>query len=91
MSIRKRLETTFHPERHTTSRNARRAGEWIVIVSFGGALLMGCAEGTSQDAEQGKLEDSQRTSVVSDLQATESARVLEPGTPPPNATAPAEP
>jgi hypothetical protein len=50
-------------------------------------LLAGCAEGTSTDAERGKVRDAQRTSVVSDLQATQSARLLQPGTPPATTTA----
>lgn len=91
MSIRKRSETTFPRERPATRHLTRRMGIWLVVGSMATGLLAGCAEGTSQDAAQGKLEDSQRTSVVSDLQATESARVLEPGTPPPDATATTEP
>ena len=91
MSIRKRSETTYHRERPATRRPACRLVNWLVSCAMATVLLVGCAEGTSQDAAQGKLEDSQRTSVVSDLQATESARVLEPGTPPPDATATTEP
>ncbi|HYH12436.1 MAG TPA: hypothetical protein VD789_08800 [Thermomicrobiales bacterium] len=48
-------------------------------------VLVGCAEGTSRDAERGKAQDAQRTSVVSDMQATYSASVLQQGTPPPTA------
>lgn len=40
------------------------------------ACLSACAEGTSRDAEQGKQEDAQRTSVVSGLQATQSMLIL---------------
>ena len=91
MSIRKRSETTFPRERPATRQVAGRLATWLVIGGMAAGLLLGCAEGTSQDAAQGQLEDSQRTSVVSDLQATESARVLEPGTPPPDATETIEP
>jgi hypothetical protein len=54
-----------------------------IALSVLAGTLAGCAEGTSRDAERGKARDAQRTSVVSDMQATHSARVLLPGTPPP--------
>jgi Ni/Co efflux regulator RcnB len=54
----------------------------VIALAVLAATLAGCAEGTSRDAEQGKARDAQRTSVVSDMQATHSARVLLPGTPP---------
>jgi hypothetical protein len=40
------------------------------------ALLAGCAEGTRSDAERGKQEDAERESVVKDLQATETYRLV---------------
>jgi hypothetical protein len=48
-------------------------------------LLVGCAEGTSRDAEQGRQADAERTSVVDDLQASASADLIRrvgQGTPP---------
>ena len=41
------------------------------------AAVTGCAEGTARDARQGQEADAERTSVVQELQATESARILE--------------
>jgi hypothetical protein len=66
-----------------SSDRARRLAAIAIAVSVTIGTLAGCAEGTSRDAERGKARDAQRTSVVSDLQATQSARVLNPGTPPP--------
>jgi hypothetical protein len=40
------------------------------------AAITGCAEGTARDARQGQEADAERTSVVRDLQATRSARIL---------------
>ena len=40
------------------------------------AAIVGCAEGTVRDARQGQEEDAERTSVVRELQATQSARIL---------------
>lgn len=48
------------------------------LLMSGGVLagLSACAEGTARDAERGKQADQKRTSVVDDVQATESARLL---------------
>lgn len=53
-----------------------------VLVLSGTVLggLSACAEGTARDAERGKQADLKRTSVVDEMQATESARYLN-GTP----------
>ena len=54
----------------------------LLVVS--GCILAGlsaCAEGTARDAERGKEADAKRTSVVDEVQATESARRVS-GTPP---------
>lgn len=59
---------------------------WIVALLFGTLTLAGCAEGTRRDAERGQQQDAERTSVVSDLQATRSADLImstPPATPPP--------
>ena len=40
------------------------------------AAVAGCAEGTVRDARDGQEADAERTSVVQDLQATRSARIL---------------
>jgi hypothetical protein len=59
-----------------------------IALSVVVGTLAGCAEGTSRDAERGKARDAQRTSVISDMQATHSARILLPGTPPPSTPTP---
>ncbi len=81
MSIRTRSAIT-DPREHQASRRHRLVSVAIAVSVLIGTLA-GCAEGTSRDAERGKLRDAQRTSVVSDMQATHSAQVLQPGTPPP--------
>jgi hypothetical protein len=85
MSIRKRSATIARPENNSAPRRRLRihVAASCVSIAMVLAVLTGCAEGASQDAERGKLRDAQRTSVVRDMQATHSARVLEPGTPPP--------
>lgn len=82
MNIRKRLATTPRQEADATDRTSRGVAGWLVAGSVTIGLLVGCAEGTSRDAERGKAQDAERTSVVSNMQATHSARVLQQGTPP---------
>ncbi|MGC4190627.1 MAG: hypothetical protein QM589_05235 [Thermomicrobiales bacterium] len=70
--------STEHPGRSPLTR--RRFG--FILVS--GGVLAGfsaCSEGTARDAERGKEADQRRTSVVDEIQATESAGFLHPGTP----------
>ena len=81
MSTRTRSATTGPRERRVSNRH--RLVTAAIALSVVAGTLAGCAEGTSRDAERGKARDAQRTSVVSDMQATHSARVLQPGTPPP--------
>jgi hypothetical protein len=81
MSIRTRSATIDPRERRVSSRHQLVTVAIALSVVIG--TLAGCTEGTSQEAERGKARDAQRTSVVSDMQATHSARVLQPGTPPP--------
>lgn len=84
MSIRTRSEITA-PRGHQASRSAAsRVAAWLIAGSVTLGVLVGCAEGTASDAERGKARDAQETSVVSNLQATQAARILEPGTPPPS-------
>lgn len=85
MSIRKRSATITRPVNSDWARRRSRmhiAMRYVAIAMLL-TVLTACTEDTSQDAERGKLRDEQRTSVVSDMQATHSARVLDPGTPPP--------
>jgi hypothetical protein len=81
MSIRKHSATTHHHASPAGRARRHRIAAWTAAVSIALGALSGCAQGTSQDAERGKQLDAQETSVVSDLQATESARLLNPGTP----------
>lgn len=85
MNTRTRLETTAHQGFPPTSRR------WAVLLAACGMMavvLAGCAEGTANDAARGKARDSERTSVVGDMQATQAAQVLQPGTPPPSTPTP---
>lgn len=86
MSIRTHSATTGPRERRVSNRH--RLVTIGIALSVLAGTLAGCAEGTSRDAERGKARDAQRTSVVSDMQATQSARVLLPGTPPPGTPTP---
>lgn len=43
-------------------------------------VLASCSQGTSRDAERGRERDAERTSVVDNLQATETSRLVS-GTP----------
>ena len=86
MSIRTPSETTARPEPRASSG---RASAWLLAALLTVAVATGCAEGTARDAERGKARDARETSVVSDLQATRSAQVLLPGTPPPATPTPA--
>lgn len=54
----------------------------LAIATFGvvAAILVSCSQGTSRDAERGREQDAERTSVVDNLQATETARLVS-GTP----------
>lgn len=73
----------------------RRRGVWgVALVGSIMLVLVGCAEGTSRDAERGRQKDAERTSVVDDLQASASADLLRraaEGTPPPDDAAATEP
>ena len=67
----KRRSSPPHPFRHHLRS--------IVVALTGLTLLAavaGCAEGTRRDARDGQEADAERTSVVQDLQATRSARIL---------------
>lgn len=58
----------------------------LVLVTLTAVTLTACAEGTARDAEVGKEQDAKRTSVVNEIQATESAGFLLHGTPSPAPT-----
>jgi predicted small secreted protein len=76
----RRLRAT--DERHLRSRIAS-----FFVVILAAFMLTACAEGTARDAKQGKQQDQIRTSVVNDIQATESAGfLLNPATPSPQPT-----
>jgi len=59
-----------------------RRGFFLSGAVLATGLLAGCAEGSRSDAERGKQEDAERDSVVKDLQATETYRLVnDRGTP----------
>ncbi len=72
-----------------SAARARRSRAWgFALVGSIMLGLVGCAEGTSRDAERGQQEDAERTSVVDDLQASASADLVRraaEGTPPDDA------
>ncbi len=83
-----RLERTRNPRRPAIERIARLVIAWSVTAAIVVLCMTACAEGTSRDAEEGKQQDAERTSVVSDLQATQSILLLTESpeaTPPPTA------
>ncbi len=82
------LEPIANPERRSSSRVASRVAAWSVATALLLGGLTACAEGTSRDAEVGRQRDAERTSVVTGLQATNSARLLggTPTTTPPAAS-----
>ncbi len=56
------------------------------IFGVAGTILVSCSQGTSRDAERGRQQDAERTSVVDNLQATETSRLVS-GTPDASPTA----
>lgn len=50
------------------------------LVALAVLAIAGCAEGTSRDAERGREQDAERTSVVDDLQSTRTTEIIK-GTP----------
>lgn len=76
------------------ARAPRRKAPAVLLFGLITLALVGCAEGTSRDAERGREEDAERTSVVDLLQASASADLVRQGgeaTPPPNDAAATEP
>jgi hypothetical protein len=67
------------------SKQKRRRASWLVALGLSLLLLVGCAEGTSRDAERGRERDRQRTSVVDELQSTRTAQFIS-GSPEASAT-----
>lgn len=90
MSIRMRSAPTFLRNRQPNSDGTRtRIVRLAMTAIVAASVLTGCLVGDADEAQRGMLEDAQRTSVVDELQATESARLLAPSTP--NAAATDEP
>ena len=42
----------------------------LAVVAVSAVLVTGCSTGSAPEAERGQREDAQRTSVISDMQAT---------------------
>ncbi len=70
------LEPTANPEQRSNRRVASRIIGWSLAFGLILGGMTACAEGTSRDAEIGKQKDAERTSVVTGVQATSSARLL---------------
>lgn len=71
----------------------RRKRFGLALIGVAMLALVGCAEGTSRDAERGREADAERTSVVDSLQATSSADLIRrvgEATPPPGDAAATE-
>ncbi len=79
-------ENMRNRERRATESRFRRRLCPFVLVLLTALTLTSCAEGTARNAEVGKEQDAKRTSVVDEIQATESASFLILGTPSPEAT-----
>lgn len=72
---------------HQRHRLSRRRLLGLTVAGLGPLVLSACAEGTARDAKRGKEEDTKRTSVVDEIQATESANLIKhPSTPTPDPT-----
>lgn len=48
----------------------------MASIGVAAAVLASCSQGTSRDAERARQQDAERTSVVDNLQATETARLV---------------
>ena len=79
-------ENMKNRERWVIESRIRRRLCSLALVLLTALTLTACAEGTARDAEIGKEQDAKRTSVVNEIQATESAGFLILGTPSPEPT-----
>ena len=73
------LERTARPATLPISNLKKRMFR-LLIVAVCGLAIVGCAEGTANDAERGRERDAERTSVVDDLQSTRTSELIN-GTP----------
>ena len=67
------------PIAHRAPATDARLLHWLIAFLAGLTVLIAvtaCAEGTEREAREGQESDAERTSVVDDLQATNTARVL---------------
>jgi F420-0:gamma-glutamyl ligase len=69
-------------------RVTRRRVVGVAVIGIAATAFASCAQGSSPEAERGRELDIERTSVVDNLQATETARLIS-GTP--RATPPTTP
>lgn len=63
-----------------SSSRWRGHASWFAALLLAATLLAGCADGRATDAERGREADSDRDSVVTDLQATQTWNLIH-GTP----------
>lgn len=72
-----RLEPTENPapaSRAACSRRRLVAG--VLVTVAGSSVLVSCSTGSSREAERGRRQDAERTSVVDHLQATRTAELV---------------
>lgn len=82
-------ELTANPTRQRTDVPiTRRRVLTASMMGVAATVLGACSQGTSREAERGRQQDIERTSIVDSLQATGSARLVS-GTP--EATPPTTP
>ena len=73
------LEPITHPALPPTNKLKKHVFRLFLVVACA-LTVIGCAEGTSKDAERGRERDAERTSVVDDLQSTRTSELIN-GTP----------
>lgn len=79
------LEPTAN--RDTEPGSPRISRRHVVMLGLGGTLLpilASCSQGTASESKRGQQRDTERTSVVDSMQATNSANLL--GSPEPDSS-----
>ena len=65
-----------HRQPPTDRGHSRRSVLCVATLGVVATILVSCSQGTSRDAERGREQDAERTSVVDNLQATETSRLV---------------
>ena len=69
-----RIENHRQPPTDLNRTRWRMLG--LATIGVVATVLVSCSQGTSRDAERGREQDAERTSVVDNLQATETSRLV---------------